>query len=201
VVQAMYTGGMTEPIRFHYAPLHQAGEAPWKDDLWLPRNWEVIVDDRSLLHLVTLRIVMEDRVPILDSVSVHRRAGGPPVTHRAMRPVRVSEYLQQACRVAAMTRTRDGNSVSYEPAFTVDQEFEIHPDLTLSGPSRPTRITEAHLAEVAECYNDAVAAGSRTPRLAVQNDSRWGPVPAQTAARWIRLAKDRELIKDQGIEA
>jgi hypothetical protein len=47
---------------------------------------------------------------------------------------------------------------------------------------------------VAAIYNAAVAAGSRAPRKAVQDDPRWRPVPTNTAARWVRAARDAGLI-------
>ena len=167
---------------------------PWRDALFLPLRWDVEVEeDPPLPYRLMLSIAVEDGKPILDSVEFRRRDGAGPVTHRTMRMAKVGEYVQQACHLMALTQTLTEGSVSYEPAHSLGDEFDVYPE---GGGGRQAHISEAHKRDVAEVYNSAVQSGSRTPRKAVQEDPRWRPVPTQTAARWIRLARDAGFIAE-----
>jgi len=169
------------------------GVLPWRDGLFLPGRMVVAVDEEDSPYLVLLSIVMEDDEPVLDSVHFARRKAGPPISPRLMRQVRVGEFVQAATQAMALSPVQlEDQGVAYK-RVNVNSDIKIDTD-DVSAVGRPSRITDAHLREVAAIYNAAVKSGNPSPRKAVQNDARWKPVPTQTAARWIRSAKNAGFI-------
>jgi hypothetical protein len=173
------------------------GVLPWRDELLLPGRMNVVVDEKASPYMVILTIAVEASEPVLESVIFTRRKGGPPVSPRLMRQIAIGEHLQAIANLMAFrpVGTLENGAIGYERVHEHGGSFALTPD-DVSAPGRPSRITDAHLKEVAAVYNAAVEAGSTTPRKAVRQDPRWSPIPAQTAARWIRAAKDKGYVAD-----
>lgn len=152
------------------------------------------MDDESVPYIVNLALAVEGGSPVIEGVQLERRPGTPPLSSRVVRQVRVGEYAQAAATLAAFrAEHQPDGSVSFEPAQS-SGTFDVVPD-----DSRGRRMTPSHLQAVAAVYNAAVAAGSRAPRKAVADDARWRPVPPNTAARWVRAARDAGLIPEGAV--
>lgn len=178
----------------HHVKVSLDGFTPWRDDLYLPKQWKSEVHDQSVPYVVTLDVVVEAYEPNLESVTFSRKEGGPFVAPRVLRQARLSEYLGQAATLVAFRATLlpDGSGLNLEPTHNIGDSHVMVDEF--SGAGRRGRLTDGFLASIGEVYNAAVARGSRTPRKAVQEDPRWKPVATQTAANWVRVAKDRGFI-------
>lgn len=159
------------------------GAAHWRGDFYLPLRWFVEVDDDSCPYLVRLEIVVEGHDPTLCGVRFERRSGGPPVSARGVRQVRLDEYLRLALRSSAYRAVGGRPEAGFERVYKME-DFDAEP-------LQP----DERLDAVAEVYRTALQAG-QAPRMAVQEDPRWGPLPANTAARWIREARDAGRLED-----
>jgi hypothetical protein len=174
----------------------------WRKGWVLPARFGGTVDDDSCPYLVEVELAVREGRVECTAVRFVQRDDGPPVTPRRLRgtkeePVPLTAYIKAV--VANTAFVADAASGAMSCSLVPDDELaavvrEVG-DEARKGGRRPKE--RSHLEAVAKVYSEAKAAG-RNARQAVESDSRWGPVAASTAARWIRAAKDADIIKEKG---
>lgn len=166
----------------------------WRPGWALPPRFTGRVDDDDAPYVVELELVVRDRQVHCRSLRFSQREDGPPVQARHLREHPIQSYIRLIVTGMAMAATEtEPGTWRFSPARD-EQLPEVFAE-TERAAAPPRRMTDEHLAEVADVYRRA-RKESRAPRKAVQADERWAPVPENTAARWIRAARDRGLLDE-----
>jgi len=165
---------------------------PWKTGLALPARFSAICDGDDVAYGAELEVEVRNGRPVCTRLTLTEHPGGPPISSRELRAVRLSWYLGLAAAACAlrMDRLPDG-SISVEPA--IGEEIIVE-RADIEGPrGGRRRLSDEHLIEVAAVYRAALERKSRAPRKAIESDPRWLPSPA-TAARWVQEARKRKFL-------
>lgn len=159
----------------HTQPLKSYGKANLGPGLTVWRRVKHTVDREDFPFVVRLVAALDNGRMVVESFTLERHAGGPPVTGEALRSVRVAQFLRDAVWDAA-----------------VDDLDEEVASLMQSDPATITAggKTDEALKAVSLAYRLAFVRGD-SPRHAVMEMLG---VSRATATRWVTAAVERGLL-------
>jgi hypothetical protein len=137
-------------------------------------------------HTVEMDIATEDGVPVCNALRVLRHAGRPSLTGHELRRFPLGEWVRFACSMVAVGNQGGVSTTSEEwnsEAYRSDLERVVRRS------RRRNTISDDFLREVARVYR---ANADSAPVDEVKET--FGPVGHSTAARWVKLARDRGFL-------
>jgi len=167
--------GLRMSITYHEQP---PTLVPVSDQVQAPDVFTAEVTGSDLPGAVTLVIRVRDGVPRVEQVTLT----GTDVTSEKLRAVKLARLRDLAVAQASFRPLMAADGTVTGGAWPVDAELA---NAAVRGRRRV--IDDAHLREVAEVYQAAVA------RPVAEVAARFR-VPRATAARWVSEARGRELL-------
>jgi hypothetical protein len=137
-------------------------------------------------HTIEMDIATEDGVPVCNGVHVLRHPGRPSLTGNELRRFPLGEWVRFACSMVAVGNQCGVPTTSEEwntEAYRSDLERVVRRS------RRRNTLTDEFLRDVAKVYR---ANADSAPVDEVKRT--FGPVGHSTAARWVRLARDRGFL-------
>jgi hypothetical protein len=159
---------------------------PWRDDYMPPDPCRGIFDADWLPGTVELELTVgEDQVHCA-AITVRARED-EPLTARGLRNIPLGAFIRlaTALTLAPIETDNTGRRVINMTAPYAPSD--------VSAPRARRHISEACLQEVATIYMRAIEE-EEPPTRAVEHRHSLAPISYQTAARWVRLARDADLL-------
>jgi hypothetical protein len=142
----------------------------------------IVKDD----HTVEMDIATVDGAPLCNAVKVIRHPGRPSLTGHELRRFPLGDWVAFACSMVGVGNQGGVTTTSGEwktEAYRSDVERVVR------RARRRNTVTDDFLRDVARIYR---ASADSAPVEAVKD--AYGPVGHSTAARWVKLARDRGFL-------
>jgi hypothetical protein len=141
----------------------------------------IVKDD----HTVEMDIATVDGAPVCNAVRVIRHPGRPSLSGHELRRFPLAEWVRYAC---SMVGVGNQGGVQTTSAEWKTETYRADVERVIPQPWRRNVLTDDFLKEVARVYR---ANADSAPIEAIRE--AW-PSAHSTAARWVRLARDRGYL-------
>jgi hypothetical protein len=170
----------------------------YTSEMALPDRFSAVADGGDLPYRLRLDIVVDENGPRCTAATFEQIDAGEPVRADLLRRMVFGEVFKAALETAAIRPLVLDGEIVGGAGFVSTAEFEAA-EREVGREGRRWRLTEDHLAAVAEVYADAtrrrVTSGQRAPTEAVRDHFE---ISRPAAGRWVQAARRAGMLTDTG---